>query len=282
MLSPPPTDRSNSSYRESRAAYFTGRFAYPEVGICRLDAGLAEADMSIAAAGLEEDALREAERCKTVGNSHFTSGESIAAVQAYMQAQGWLARMGYLDPDIDREAEGAIRLESRLAPLAANLHANIAAVKLKLGEYSEAIQASQAAQRSEPRMVKACFREAKAWTALGQLEEAERTIARGLRWVEGGTAEEKNFKIELKRVKGLQKAKKDKHREAFSEAYGKKMKQEAEEEAAVMAAETSARRTQKKEIWPELAASPSGGREDGSGGGGKTRRFNAANIATVE
>lgn len=278
-----PTFGQRANLREE-PPLFTGVFVSPDVGIEALNAALAEADMAIAAAGLEEDALREAERWKTQGNAHFGRGESREAEAAYVESQRWLARMGHLDPDVDPETTGALRLESRLGPLAATIHANLAAVKLKTGEFQAALEASQAAQRTEPKMTKACFREAKAWIALGQLEDAERSLQRGLSWVEEASAEEKNFKLELKKVKALQKAKKDRHREAFSEAYSKTIKREAEEEAQEVSAKVEQQRKQKKQIWPELeqqVVATANESSETSTGPGKTKRFNASNIKTV-
>ena len=107
----------------------------------------------------------------------------------------WLARMGWEHPETP--TPGATLCEGwtevwwqDVAPLAAVLHSNLAAVHLKEQRGAEAVWHAQAALRVA-RSSKAFFREARGRVLLGQLEQAEEALRRGLKLVPEGSTEER-------------------------------------------------------------------------------------------
>lgn len=186
--------------------------------------------------------LAAAEESKAEGNRAFTSGDVITAWSCY--DEGWRV-IEWVTPESDYENPFTEEEKAALKALKVTLKTNAAMCHVKRKAWPEAAKDATEALKHDAHNAKALFRRGTARAHMGLLEEAKADLAAAL----AAAPADAGIKAELERVRGLEKAAREREKKAFGGLFKKKgftlsedtAKAEAEAASVNAALESAAR-----------------------------------------
>ncbi|XP_069782340.1 peptidyl-prolyl cis-trans isomerase D [Narcine bancroftii] len=156
--------------------------------------------------------FRIAEDLKNLGNNFFKSQNWIMADKKYSKA---LRYINTLRDEINQESTEKTDLIKKLVPVALSCRLNIAACKLKLGDWDGTIESCDEALTINQSNTKALYRRAQAWQAKKDYDKAMDDLKKA----QEVTPEDKAINNEILRVKQKKKEERDKEKATYAKMF---------------------------------------------------------------
>ncbi|KAF7244112.1 Peptidyl-prolyl cis-trans isomerase D [Varanus komodoensis] len=150
--------------------------------------------------------LSIAEDVKNIGNTFFKSQNWGMAVKKYSKSLRYIEASKAVAEEVD---------SAKLNAAALTCHLNIAACKLKLSEWQDAIENCNKALAIESTNTKALYRRAQAWEATKDYDQALADLQKA----QGIAPQDKAIQMEVQKVKQKIKQEKEKEKAAYAKMF---------------------------------------------------------------